>query len=254
MVNIINLNYTYNGNTLSVLSKIKSVGKGLLKDKVGSTKDGDVLKFTYFSDYSEITFHLASESHISVRTPSHRLNDAKYVCSRLEREKIITKIHEKEGSLKSTKQHERAYDVLMKNMQSPDFAEYILVLPSALEEAKTCEFEYDSPLDTNLKKLVAFAKLKRNPEYAKTLDEHLALNHAGLGHFAHAISQTARLNFPEDYTADYKGKSRIFEMHITIGKNFNPKTCMSIYMDWDPVIQKLVIARFGRHGRGADDK
>jgi hypothetical protein len=29
---------------------------------------------------------------------------------------------------------------------------------------------------------------------------------------------------------------------------------MSIYMDWDHEIQKLVIARFGRHGRGADDK
>jgi len=26
---------------------------------------------------------------------------------------------------------------------------------------------------------------------------------------------------------------------------------MSIYMDWEPVAQKLLLARFGRHGRGA---
>ncbi|MEY3851112.1 MAG: hypothetical protein RI910_2602, partial [Verrucomicrobiota bacterium] len=27
--------------------------------------------------------------------------------------------------------------------------------------------------------------------------------------------------------------------------------CMSIHFDWDPVAQKLLLARFGRHGRGA---
>jgi hypothetical protein len=30
-----------------------------------------------------------------------------------------------------------------------------------------------------------------------------------------------------------------------------PRSCMSIYMDWEPVAQKLLLARFGRHGRGA---
>jgi hypothetical protein len=28
-------------------------------------------------------------------------------------------------------------------------------------------------------------------------------------------------------------------------------SCMSIYMDWDPTTQQLLLARFGRHGRGA---
>jgi hypothetical protein len=26
---------------------------------------------------------------------------------------------------------------------------------------------------------------------------------------------------------------------------------LSIHFDWDPVAQKLILARFGRHGRGA---
>jgi len=26
---------------------------------------------------------------------------------------------------------------------------------------------------------------------------------------------------------------------------------MSIYFDWDPEARKLILARFGRHGRGA---
>lgn len=244
-------NYAYSGEARSVLTQIKIAAKNILKSIIGTHLEGPVLKISYLDDQTTITFHLATANHMNVRFAVSRSRDVSRICKYLEKKKIISKIHEKESSRKTGKKHEHAFDVLTRNMNDKEFAEHILVLPSAIEEAKVCEFEYDSPLDTNLQKLVTFAKLKRNPEYAKTLDEHLALNHAGLGHFAHAISQTARLNFPEDYTADYKGKSRIFEMHVTIGKNFNPKTCMSIYMDWDPEIKKLVIARFGRHGRGA---
>jgi hypothetical protein len=254
MVNTINLNYTYDDNSQSVLYRIRSVGKGLLKDKVGPTKDGDIVKFTYFEDNSEITFHLASGSHLSVRASAHRVNDAKYVCSRLERDKVISKIHEKEGSLKNTKKHDHASVVLKRCMDKSDFEEHILVIPSAVEEASECEFEYDSVLESNLKKLVAFAKLKRDPKYAKTLNEYLAKHQAGLGHFADGIGEIASTKFASDYTAEYKGVKRLFKMHITLGTKGNPKTCMSIYMDWDPEIQKIVIARFGRHGRGAEDK
>ena len=254
MVNFINLNYTYDDNTQSVLYKIKSVGKGLLKDKVGPTKDGDLVKFTYFEDSSEITFHLSTDSHINVRAPAHRLADARRLCNRLERDKVISEIHEKTSQHKSEKKHEHASIVLKRWMDKSEFTEYILVLPGALEEASECEFEYDSVLESNLKKLVSFAKLKRDPKYSKTLNEHLAKHLAGLGHFADGIGEIASTKFAADYTAEYNGIKRLFKMHITMGNKGNPKTCMSIYMDWDPVIQKLVIARFGRHGRGADDK
>ena len=45
--------------------------------------------------------------------------------------------------------------------------------------------------------------------------------------------------------------ARIFPLHVTLGKGLNRRTCMSIYLDWDPVARKLLLARFGRHGRGA---
>lgn len=45
--------------------------------------------------------------------------------------------------------------------------------------------------------------------------------------------------------------ARIFPLHVTLGKGFKPQSCMSNYMDWDPASQKLLLARFGRHGRGA---
>jgi len=253
MVSSINLNYSCSGKARSVLTKIKSSAKGIFKDKVGTTKDGDLVVITYFEDKSEVRFHASSDTHINVLTPLHRVNDTKYICKLLERVKLISAIHGKTSQHKSHKEHEHAFDVLKRNMENSEFTEHILVLPSALEEARECEFEYHGPLDSNLKNLVKFAKSKREPKHQKTLDEHLA-RQAGLGHFSHAISQTAKIKFPEDYTAEYKGKKKLFEMHVTIGTRGNAKTCMAIYMDWDPEIQKLVIARFGRHGRGADDK
>lgn len=246
--------YSYHGEARSVLSKIKSTAKGLYKDKVGTEKDKDSIKVIYLSDLSEITFHLSTDTHMNVRAPSNRVNDAKHICKLLERDKVISVNHEKISQPKPKKKHEHAFDVLKRNMENPEFTEHILVIPSALDEAKDCEFEYDGTLDSNLKKLVNFAKLKRDPKNAKMLDEHIAKQLAGLGHFSHAISQTAKINFPEDYTAEYNGKKKLFEMHITLGKGGNPQTCMSIHMDWDSIIQKLVIGRFGRHGRGADDK
>lgn len=30
-----------------------------------------------------------------------------------------------------------------------------------------------------------------------------------------------------------------------------PQSCLSIHFDWETVARKLILARFGRHGRGA---
>jgi len=254
MVNsVTNLNYSYNDEAQSVLLRIKITAKGLLKD-VGTEKDKDYIQVIYLDDKSEITFHLSTDSHINVRAPAHRLADARRLCNRLERDKVIFEIHEKTSQHKSDKKHDHASVVLKRCMDKSEFAEHILVLACAVEEAPDCEFEYDKVLESNLNKLVAFAKLKRDPKYAKTLNEHLAKHQAGLGHFADGIGEVASTKFASDYTAEYKGVKRLFKMHITMGTKGNPKTCMSIYMDWDPEIQKIVIARFGRHVRGADDK
>jgi len=255
MVNsVTNLNYSYSGEARSVLSEIKSTAKRLLGNKVAIGNGKDSVEVVYVSDRSEVRFHLSTESHMNVIAPSKRSNDAIRICSQLEYLKVISKIHEKTSQHKSDKKHDHASVVLKRCMDKSDFAEHILVLPCAVEEAQDCEFEYDKVLESNLNKLVAFAKLKRDPKYAKTLNEHLAKHQAGLGHFADGIGEIASTKFASDYTAEYKGVKRLFKMHITIGNKGNPKTCMSIYMDWDPEIQKIVIARFGRHGRGADDK
>jgi len=254
MVNIVtNLNYSYSGEARSVLSEIKSTAKRLLGNKVAIGNGKDSVEVVYVSDRSEVRFHLSTESHMNVIAPCKRSNDAIRICSQLEYQKVISKIHEKTSQHKSDKKHDHASVVLKRCMGKSDFGEHILVLPCAVEEAPACEFEYDKVLESNLNKLVAFAKLKSDPKYAKTLNEHLA-RQAGLGHFADGIGEVASTKFASDYTAEYKGVKRLFKMHITLGTKGNPKTCMSIYMDWDSVIQKIVIARFGRHGRGADDK
>jgi hypothetical protein len=233
MVNsLVNLNYSYRDQAQSVLSKIRSKAKGLFKDKVGTDNDKDSIKIIYLADQSEITFHLSTDTHINVRAHSTKLSDARRLCNALERDKVIFENHEKTSQPKPQKEHEHAFDVLKRNMENAEFAEHILVLPSALDEAKECEFKYAGTLDSNLKKLVKFSKLKRDPKHAKMPDEHIAKQLAGLGHFSHAISQTAKINFPEDYTAEYKGKKQLFEMHITLGSGGNARTCMSIYMDW----------------------
>jgi hypothetical protein len=105
-------------------------------------------------------------------------------------------------------------------------------------------------LDRYLTGLVAFAKLKADPANAQKPEDFLATQ-AGLSHFGADLGERAKIRYAADYTATYKGVPRLFPLHVTLGHGFNPRTCMSIYFDWDPEAQKLIIARFGRHGRGA---
>jgi hypothetical protein len=140
------INYSYSGEARAVLTNIKRVAKIIIKN-VGTTIDTNLIKITYFLDKSEITFHLASGTHMNVMCPARRISDAKRICARLEKEEVISKIHEKTSRPKSEKKHEHAFDVLKRNMAELDFAEHILVLPSALEQAKDCEFEYHGPHD-----------------------------------------------------------------------------------------------------------
>ena len=121
---------------------------------------------------------------------------------------------------------------------------------AALAGAEESTFENDGPLARYLANLVAYAKLRRDPANARYSADYLAKK-AGLTHYGDNIGLTAKQKYAEDYTAVHHGRPRIFAPHVTIGKGLSPRTCLSIHFDWDPATQKLILARFGRHGRGA---
>jgi hypothetical protein len=164
---------------------------------------------------------------------------------------FLTPVHETLSSPnKAHKDFVPAKDVLAAHMAKPEFSEHILVLPEAIEQAAACVFEHDGTLDRYLTGLVAFAKLKADSASDLKLDDHLA-SQAGLSHFGGDIGENAKIRYAADYSATYKGVYRLFPLHVTLGHGLNPRSCMSIYFDWDPEARKLILARFGRHGRGA---
>ncbi len=244
------LNYRYDLPGRRLLEIIKHTAKGSLQ-MVGTTLEASAAVITFLADCSTINFHLASEHHLTVRVPSGRTSEAMKVCRQLVGRKVIQPVHEKlSAPAKAAKTHRPAHEVLAEHMQKTLFAEFIVVLPEALAEAPDCVFEHDGTLDRYLTGLTAFAKLKADPANALKPDDFLAAQ-AGLSHFGADLGERAKIRYAADYTATYKGVSRLFPLHVTLGYGLNPRTCMSIYFDWDPEARKLILARFGRHGRGA---
>ena len=247
---ILSLNYRYELPGRSLLENVKRIAKQSFQ-MVGTTLDSTVAVITFFADRSTISFHLASEHHLTVRAPLKRQNDAMKICRRLVGMKLLTPIVEKvSGRTSSEKSFRPAREVLAEHMSKAEFQEWIIVLPEALEGAITCEFEHDGTLDRYLGGLVAFARLKADSANDLKTNDHLA-GQAGLGHFGGDLGERAKTRHADDYTASYKGVTRLFPLHVTLGKGLNPRSCMSIYFDWDPTVRKLILARFGRHGRGA---
>jgi hypothetical protein len=245
----LSLNYRYELPGRSLLENIKRIAKDSFQ-MVGTTLEPSAAVITFLADQSTISFHLASERQLSVRASSRRASDAMKVCRRLVGRNFIP-LHEKlSAPSKSGKPYRPAHEVLAEHMTKPDFAEHILVLPDALAEAPECVFEHDGTLDRYLTGLVAFAKLKVDTANDLKPDDFLATQ-AGLSHFGADLGERAKIRYASDYTATYKGVSRLFPLHVTLGHGLNPRTCMSIYFDWDPEARKLILARFGRHGRGA---
>jgi hypothetical protein len=143
-----------------------------------------------------------------------------------------------------------ARDVLAEHMSNPDFIKYILVLPEAIRGADDCKFRNDGALSRYLTNLLTFAKQVLDPENVRKPLKFLA-KRTGLSHFAELISQTAQSRYREDYVATYKGRAQLVPMHVTIGAGHQETDCMSIHFLIDRESSQLVIARFGRHGRGA---
>lgn len=246
----LSLNYRYELPGRSLLENIKRIAKDSFQ-MVGTTLETSAAVITFLADRTTISFHLASSQHLTVRAPSKRHADAMKICRRLVGKGFLTPVHEALSSPnKAHKDFVPAKDVLAAHMAKPEFSEHILVLPEAIEQAVTCVFEHDGTLDRYLTGLVAFAKLKADSANDLKSDDHLATQ-AGLGHFRSDLGEHAKIRYAADYSATYKGVMRIFPLHVTLGAGLNPRACMSIYFDWDPETRKLILARFGRHGRGA---
>ena len=242
-------NYGYDAPSRKMLDEIKAAAKRCLKD-VGFILEASTITVTFFRDARTIRFHLASPQHLTVTVPDSHVGYAYKVTRLLLGSKLLSPIVEKGPAQTRAKAFRPAREVLAAHLADAEFTEHILVLPEVLEGAKTCEFEHDGTLDRYLKGLVAFAKLKADPENLAKTDTHLAAV-AGLGHFGFDLGERAKRDFAEDYSAIYKGETRLFPLHVTLGRGLNPRTCMSIYFDWDPEARRLILARFGRHGRGA---
>ena len=73
------------------------------------------------------------------------------------------------------------------------------------------------------------------------------LRDEGLGkRVSNFISRTAKGKWGDDYSFMYKGKSQLFEWHVTLGAG-SADTCASIHFLPDEVEGKLVIGHVGKH-------
>ena len=244
-------NYSYCLPAGELTKIVSSFVRGMFSGLAGSYKEGSQVVVTFFADQTKIFFNLSSARHLSVHVDLARQKEASKLCSALAKQAHIKPLHEKVTyDRKTEKVFTPAKAVLARHMADPKFSEHILVLPEALAQAEECRFENDGPLDRYLTNLLKYAQARRDPANARKPNDYLA-QQAGLTHYADGIGLAAQTKYPEDYTATYQGQTRIFGPHVTIGKGFDPRLCMSIYFDWDPTSQKLLLARFGRHGRGA---
>ena len=61
------------------------------------------------------------------------------------------------------------------------------------------------------------------------------------------LSQTTASNNWEDYAFLYDGVRRLFEPHVSLGKSFDPKKCLSVHWYRDEDAKKVVVGWCGRH-------
>lgn len=189
---------------------------------------------------------------LRIHSPETFRNITKKLVDRLMAAKVIKlKPFVAKAHSEVIKPYRPAREVLADHMAGEEWGKLILVLPEALQGAESCTFRKEGALDRYLANLPTFAKAALDPANIRKPIKHLATT-AGLTHFGESIGLTAMRDYPEDYTAVYNGLPRLFPMHVTVGVGRHEHDCMSIHFDLDRQAGRLVIARFGRHGRGAD--
>jgi hypothetical protein len=204
-----------------------------------------------FKSKETARFQFDAAGMLRIISPASMQSVVSAICHRLTRRRAISaKEVQGRSHLRPTKSCEPARDVLARHMAKPEFQDTILVLPEAIAGAESCKYRGDGTLDRYLTRLVEFAKLALKPENREKLLTVLA-DQAGLGHFGADIGETAVTQHRSDYNAIYGGVDRVFRNHVTLGAGLNEADCMSIYFLIDHDAGKLVIGRFGRHGKGA---
>jgi len=61
------------------------------------------------------------------------------------------------------------------------------------------------------------------------------------------LSDTTRSSNWEDYAFQYDGVKRLFEAHVSLGKTFDPKKCLSVHWYRDEDQKRVIVGWCGRH-------
>jgi hypothetical protein len=217
----------------------------------GVTKEDGCIVVKNLATMTDARFEIGTPGMLRVLCSNETTEMVGAICSRLVAGLHISqKPYASKIPIKPHKDYIHAKDILAKHMATEMFQKYIIVLPEALAGAAVSAFRKDGSLDRYLSNLPKFAEAAFTPSNKNIRLAKLASDKS-LTHFSERISETAEREYREDYVAVYNGETKVFPMHVTIGSGFNASECMSIHFCLDRNIQKLVIARFGPHGRGA---
>ena len=75
---------------------------------------------------------------------------------------------------------------------------------------------------------------------------HAVLQRAGYEYKPH-ISDTTAGKYGAEYTFVYAGSRRLFENHVTLGKSFDPRECLSVHWLRDETRKQFVVGWCGKH-------
>ena len=75
---------------------------------------------------------------------------------------------------------------------------------------------------------------------------HAALKASGFEYKPH-ISDTTASRHGDEYTFVYRGERRLYSNHVTLGKSFDPRECLSVHWLRDDARKVFVVGWCGRH-------
>jgi hypothetical protein len=128
-----------------------------------------------------------------------------------------------------------------------DFSGPLQFLDSAGESARDSPFNRPDDVYALLKDFHHVASRWRKGEGSLGTPWANALAERGVEFKAH-ISPTTKGMFGSEYMFFYKGETRLFEQHVTLGAK-SPDTCLSVHVYRDDDDYVLVVGHVGRHLR-----
>jgi hypothetical protein len=125
-----------------------------------------------------------------------------------------------------------------------DFADVLLVLPSAVKSAADSPYQRADELFDLLTAVGAVARAWKAGRLCTGW--YHALQAFGF-EYKDDISVTSAGKFGADYTFVYDGQKRLFENHVTLGAAHNPQKCLSVHWYRDETRKRVVIGWCGKH-------